>query len=292
MTDEVASLKRRLSEILQCPVCLVVPRDAVLLCPEGHAACQKCIDNSDTCPVCRGQLKQKKRIRGLVLEQVLEALDFDHPCKHNTCDFSANKTDLVLHEKKCTFRLVPCPDPGCDREYPLSGVLGHIENIHIKGAITHFYTGHVMIDYLLPIDRDGPGNLNWSCRRVLEYEDYEFLPCFTKKDGVYYAWIHVIGNSEDAVKFSVTLSVGEATKCMMFLNGPVYPIDMKKADVLNDKSGVLSFSHLVNKENFFKEKNDGDWSTKVSFRIREAETLPQFVVSDESNMQQAAPSTG
>lgn len=40
MSDEATSLKRRLSEIVQCTVCLAVPRDAVLQCPEGHAVCQ------------------------------------------------------------------------------------------------------------------------------------------------------------------------------------------------------------------------------------------------------------
>ena len=76
---EGSSLKRRLTEILMCPVCLAVPErgERIRQCHEGHAMCQKCFDNLDICPVCRGHLwlwEENKMYRNLAVMQVRDAL--------------------------------------------------------------------------------------------------------------------------------------------------------------------------------------------------------------------------
>ena len=74
----LCEMKRRLCEILMCPVCLAVPErgERIRQCHEGHAMCQKCFDNLDICPVCRGHLWlwKNKMYRNLAVMQVRDAL--------------------------------------------------------------------------------------------------------------------------------------------------------------------------------------------------------------------------
>ena len=61
-TAREVAMKRRLREIVQCPVCLSVPRDGhVLQCHRGHVTCQSCADRTHACPVCRTYVSQTWR---------------------------------------------------------------------------------------------------------------------------------------------------------------------------------------------------------------------------------------
>ena len=48
------------------------------------------------------------RIRNLVAEQAIEAMDFTFECRYPNCEFSANKTNLEAHERECENRHVVC----------------------------------------------------------------------------------------------------------------------------------------------------------------------------------------
>ena len=83
--QEMTSLKRKLQEIFKCPVCLAVPREGpVIQCYEGHAMCQGCAEKTEDnrCPVCRARINASKRIRSLLVEQAIEAADFEHNCRY------------------------------------------------------------------------------------------------------------------------------------------------------------------------------------------------------------------
>ena len=68
--------------------------------------------NISNCAVCREPLGNK-RIRALSVEQLIEAVDLELACKHPDCVFKAPKRDLLTHEMKCKYRIVPCPDKHC-----------------------------------------------------------------------------------------------------------------------------------------------------------------------------------
>lgn len=51
---------RELSILVECPVCLSATKNAVILC--GHACCDTCLDNVDSCPVCRQEFNSKHEL--------------------------------------------------------------------------------------------------------------------------------------------------------------------------------------------------------------------------------------
>ena len=58
-----------LKDVLECPVCLKVPRAApVFQCERGHVVCNECHPKLVTCPVCRLPLGNT---RSLISEKVL-----------------------------------------------------------------------------------------------------------------------------------------------------------------------------------------------------------------------------
>jgi E3 ubiquitin-protein ligase SIAH1 len=58
-----------LKEVLECPVCLRVPRSApIFQCVRGHIVCNECHAKLETCPVCRVPLGST---RSLISEKVL-----------------------------------------------------------------------------------------------------------------------------------------------------------------------------------------------------------------------------
>ena len=64
-----------LKEVLECPVCLRIPRCApVFQCERGHVVCNECHPKLVTCPVCRLPLgKTRSLISEKVLSRYLEA---------------------------------------------------------------------------------------------------------------------------------------------------------------------------------------------------------------------------
>ncbi len=58
-----------LKEVLECPVCLRIPRSApVFQCERGHVVCNECHPKLSRCPVCRLPLG---KTRSLISEKVL-----------------------------------------------------------------------------------------------------------------------------------------------------------------------------------------------------------------------------
>ena len=107
-------LEADLSKILECPVCLSVPRSGPIpSCSSGHIVCSTCRENLSDCPVCRKPLLDNNvnSLAASLIEKV------KHKCKYN--DSGCEETDFLMHlenhEKKCPERIITCPYLGCRR---------------------------------------------------------------------------------------------------------------------------------------------------------------------------------
>ena len=77
--------KDDLKDLLECPVCLRVPRSSpIYQCARGHVVCSECRPNVTTCPQCRDPLVGN--IRSLISEKMLEKL----PCVCKYTDQGCN----------------------------------------------------------------------------------------------------------------------------------------------------------------------------------------------------------
>ena len=98
-------MKSALSERMECPVCLTVPRKGpVPCCPRGHLICQPCHkrmkeEMQRNCPTCRGPMGEGKN---LLARAVIENLD--HLCDLAGCKQLVPFQELERHREKCEFR--------------------------------------------------------------------------------------------------------------------------------------------------------------------------------------------
>ena len=95
----------QVSEELQCPVCLLVPRDVPIpACPVGHITCKDCRVNVTTCPTCRRQML--KDGTNTIANKMIERIP--HSCKYG-CQVKNYLKEIVEHEGRCPERTVKCP---------------------------------------------------------------------------------------------------------------------------------------------------------------------------------------
>ena len=92
--------KDDLKDLLECPVCLRVPRSSpIYQCARGHVVCSECRPNVTTCPQCRDPLGN---IRSLISEKMLEKL----PC---VCKYTDHGCNVSLALRLKAFLVVEFP---------------------------------------------------------------------------------------------------------------------------------------------------------------------------------------
>ena len=241
-------MKRKIQGIAECRICLKVPRADVMhqQCLNGHLTCETCMERcGDRCPTCRiplnhGPRSKKKRIRALAIENIIEAVDLDRECKYEACEFAASKQILGRHEKICQQRPVNCPHWDCGSPVNFSDLLDHIRNDHED---TKFSTLSNASSYKR-IFGTSAQNLEVDGGWIMDIKTYEgmkFIPQFQVTNGICYAWMYILGNCEEAEMFQVTMYIGEGQSAIAH-HGKVFPVDIDCTDIIDQKSGVLSFS--------------------------------------------------
>jgi len=127
--EKTTKLVAELQEKVECPVCLVVPREGpVPCCPVGHIICSPCLgklraEGRGECPTCKVPMGEGK---SALAKHIIE--NMDHQCRHQGCDEMAPFGDEA-HQVACEHRLVICPGPvnGCQAMVPFCKVKDHAE---------------------------------------------------------------------------------------------------------------------------------------------------------------------
>ena len=125
-------LNKFVTDNINCPVCLVVPRDKpVHTCKFGHVICKSCFNSVGSfCPVCREGSLKTHCFRNLLAEQLLDLYNVNRVvgCRFDGCDFETRLPLLPAHEGLCLRR--PCRCPGwfkgrCPFEGTLADLVKH-----------------------------------------------------------------------------------------------------------------------------------------------------------------------
>ena len=127
---EVGEAMEELRGMVECPVCLLVPRDGVPVpvCSNGHFVCCTCRDRirkdahpririrqealaEPKCPSCMVNLGNST---SLLASRLIEKLK--HECEQDGCGEMIPFPDLEKHKLVCLFRKVLCPGNLCRLE--------------------------------------------------------------------------------------------------------------------------------------------------------------------------------
>ena len=284
-------MKRKIQEHAECRICLKVPQDGIQVqqCPNGHLNCETCMEScGDTCPTCRiplNRMSKKIKIRALAIEQIIDAADLDRECKHQLCDFSAPREALNRHENKCQHRRIFCPHITCEVRdgMPFSDIMDHIEQTHNARRRTIITSAN----YIQTCRARSQGSSKRGCWRlaVVTYQGKQFVP-FIYRDhgGKHYAWMYILGDSEEAEEYNVTMHIGEGRQTAIAHHGKIFPIDRQPTEIVRcgGISGVLSFSFEGMGSHLFidisPDENDGrDKKFTISFSIVTSKARHHFI---------------
>ena len=104
--------KEKFLPVIQCPVCLTIPRDVPIpQCEGGHIVCKPCSVNMTKCPTCSKDLN--KKITSSLAASLVELVP--HQCKFSKfgCEVKDLLSPLANHEKVCNVRSIKCPRNIC-----------------------------------------------------------------------------------------------------------------------------------------------------------------------------------
>jgi len=142
MKDELSPIE----EVLECPVCLTVPREGPLpSCPAGHIVCKSCESylNHAECPTCR-----RPMLLGYAnypLSELIEKVRHFCKYKHLGCETKEFLVDLESHEKECVHRKIQCPQVNCRKLVTLSKFSDHAETSECCRMTDNCYHKHLAV---------------------------------------------------------------------------------------------------------------------------------------------------
>jgi len=200
--------KDELKDLLECPVCLRVPRGSpIYQCARGHVVCSDCRPNVSTCPQCRDPLGN---IRSLVSEKMLEKLPSSCKYADDGCQVELLRDQIGEHERGCSFRLVNCVDLACQQRISVSKLLTHLENDHETEDFVRVEAGEYSSHFIVN-EEDFTKSIMWISDQLHYNEKYFYRECCRSKEGLWYIWVYLLETDDcKAVDYVCTISIRSA----------------------------------------------------------------------------------
>jgi len=206
--DKNKHIVKQLSNKIECPVCLEVPRASpVPVCPNGHIVCKTC--KTKTCPTCSISMGNGKSLLAFTVIENIE-----HKCKFDDCEEYLAFNKLNAHTKVCSHRTVRCPYYHCDEKVCLSNLLDHFskEKCSVKPAPVVIDKtssgGRGQANYTLDEKDKSASGLAWKTA-IFSYGDASFAIFPEKKDGLYYFSAVMFASEAECSKYRLEIELNE-----------------------------------------------------------------------------------
>ena len=124
---------------------------------------------------------------------------------------------------------------------------------HGSKEIIRAGNGIINKTFSYPMPSMNNGDLFWNSVTV-KYNEQTFFLTFSRVGEIYYTFVYMYGNKDEAKRYRTTISVGQGTDTGILHTGQIFPIDIKKTDIFKQKSGVVSFMGTGMTEAFFFNK--------------------------------------
>ena len=222
-----------LIEVLECPVCLKMPRQTpVYQCENGHCICSECYVKLTNCPICR---KALGKIRNLVFERLLKKMS--HKCKfvEYGCTFEDTMKPLECHELDCQYRLVNCVHLTCKIQISMAHLFEHMQKEHNRIVENTVLNEYQRIKSSLHVKtEDFIEEGIWKPAHIKFEDKHFFLESWRSTTGQWSFWVYMIGSKEACDEWTYTMKLKSKKKKEMQIyraRGYCVPLDLTKEQV-------------------------------------------------------------
>lgn len=198
--------KEDIKDLLECPVCLRVPRSSpIYQCARGHVVCSECRPNvNNLCPQCRDPLGN---IRSLISEKMLEKLPAVCKYADQGCQVEHTRNEISEHEKHCQFRLVNCVDLACQQRVSVSKLLSHLDTDHETEDFVRIEAGEYSSHFIVN-EEDFSKSIMWISDQLHFNDGYFYRECCRSKEGLWYIWVYILETEScKALDYICTISI-------------------------------------------------------------------------------------
>jgi hypothetical protein len=227
-----------LKNLLECPVCLMVPRKApIFQCTRGHIVCGECKPNIRTCPQCQIPMDN---IRSLVSEKVLEQLPTSCKYVDHGCQVEMMRDVLVEHEKNCQNRIVNCVALACQQKVPLSSLLSHLDSDHQTGDLSRV-EGGVYNRHFSVKDNNFTKDSTWISDQLHFDSKYFYRECCRNRKGLWNIWVYMLETKKDESKnYVYEISINSAkSKDELLFRGRLFSLDLTRENIVESGRGLV-----------------------------------------------------
>jgi hypothetical protein len=226
-----------LKDVLECPVCLRIPRSApIFQCERGHVVCSECHPKLVTCPVCRLPLG---KTRSLISEKVLSRLPTLCAFSDHGCTVELMKADLEAHEKECLFRLVRCVDLACNEQVAFASLLEHMSNDHEREDFVNA-EGSTYASHFIVHEEDFAREIMWISDHLMLDGRHFFRECCRSANGLWFIWVYLLGTPKEAENYVYSIKITSKDKEEeLAYKGKVISLDVAKEKLAGLGSGLV-----------------------------------------------------
>jgi E3 ubiquitin-protein ligase SIAH1 len=227
-----------LKNLLECPVCLTIPRKApIFQCTRGHIVCGECKPNLRTCPQCQIPMDN---IRSLVSEKVLEQLPTSCKYADHGCQVEMMRDVLVEHEKHCQNRTVNCVVLDCKQKVTLSSLLSHLCTDHVTDDLFRVEGGEYNTHFVV-YDKYFTVDTIWISVQLHFDSKYFFLECCRSKEGLWNIWVYMLETKQDeSENYLCEISINSAkSKDQLLFRGRPFSLDLTRENIVETRRGLV-----------------------------------------------------
>ena len=148
---------------------------------------------------------------------------------------------MLNHIARCTFmNVIECPDWTCKTTMTLEFIVAHLKKVHKSPVYHRESTGEIKVKALLNDERK---TANYT-PIIASIDGETFLINRIKRNFTMIFWVTIVGFEKDAQKFEakVIASSDDDAPLSIRTKGKVYSLEMKKEDLMKDKSGALEIN--------------------------------------------------
>ena len=159
------------------------------------------------------------------------------------CRYVGAGADLKDHLSRCSFdeqnKKIPCQDITCNEEVAMGEMVQHLKGVHGSLENVADSSGKIFPGYY----SDVINNAYWA-PQICSYDNQTFFLHADLQKEIWYFWVTILGNEEEAKKYEVELSIPKKEGCnfCMGFRAKVISSD-KNVRAVKDRDSVLSLGN-------------------------------------------------